>query len=101
MVSLSRELTRRSYESCASELDRLGYTDTALRTAWQQSKNENIAASPNERAENSGITSHLTHLENTIDVRRSSEIVAEEEAIRVEPDRKDRVWTACPGPEPS
>ena len=27
------------------ELDRLGFTDTALRTAWQQSKNEDIAAS--------------------------------------------------------
>jgi type I restriction enzyme, R subunit len=45
VVQRPRELTRAQLRELRLELDRLGYTDTALRTAWQQSKNEDIAAS--------------------------------------------------------
>ena len=40
-----RELTRTQLRELRLELDKQGFTDTALRTAWQQSKNEDIAAS--------------------------------------------------------
>jgi type I restriction enzyme R subunit len=45
VVQRPRELTRTQLRELRLELDRQGFTDTALRTAWQQSKNEDIAAS--------------------------------------------------------
>lgn len=45
VVQRPRDLTRAQLRELRLELDRLGFTDTALRTAWQQSKNEDIAAS--------------------------------------------------------
>ncbi|MGA7385885.1 MAG: type I restriction-modification system endonuclease [Methylocella sp.] len=45
VVQRPRELTRAQLRELRLELDRQGFTDTALRTAWQQSKNEDIAAS--------------------------------------------------------
>ena len=45
VVQRPRDLTRAQLRELRLELDRQGFTDTALRTAWQQSKNEDIAAS--------------------------------------------------------
>ncbi len=45
VVQRPRELTRAQLRELRLELDRQGFTDAALRTAWQQSKNEDIAAS--------------------------------------------------------
>ena len=45
VVQRPRELTRAQLRELRLELDKQGYTDAALRTAWQQSKNEDIAAS--------------------------------------------------------
>jgi type I restriction enzyme R subunit len=45
VVQRPRELTRAQLRELRLELDQQGFTDTALRTAWQQSKNEDIAAS--------------------------------------------------------
>ena len=45
VVQRPRELTRAQLRELRLELDRQGYTDVNLRTAWQQSKNEDIAAS--------------------------------------------------------
>jgi type I restriction enzyme R subunit len=45
VVQRPRELTRAQLRELRLALDQQGYTDTALRTAWQQSKNEDIAAS--------------------------------------------------------
>jgi len=45
VVQRPRELTRAQLRGLQLELANQGYTDTALRTAWQQSKNEDIAAS--------------------------------------------------------
>jgi type I restriction enzyme R subunit len=45
VVQRPRELTRAQLRELRLELDRQGFTDVALRTAWQQSKNEDIAAS--------------------------------------------------------
>jgi type I restriction enzyme, R subunit len=40
-----RELTRTQLRELRLELDKMGYSDTALRQAWQDAKNEDIAAS--------------------------------------------------------
>ncbi len=40
-----RDLTRAQLKALRLELDRLGYSDTNLRRAWQDAKNEDIAAS--------------------------------------------------------
>jgi type I restriction enzyme, R subunit len=40
-----RELTRAQLRELRLELDRLGYSETNLRQAWQDAKNEDIAAS--------------------------------------------------------
>lgn len=40
-----RDLTRAQLRDLRLELDRQGFTDAKLRTAWQQAKNEDIAAS--------------------------------------------------------
>ncbi len=45
VVQRPRDLTRAQLRELRLELDRQGFTDTALRTAWQQSKNQDIAAS--------------------------------------------------------
>ena len=45
VVQRPRELTRAQLRELQLELANQGFTDTALRTAWQQSKNEDIAAS--------------------------------------------------------
>jgi type I restriction enzyme, R subunit len=45
VVQRPRELTRAQLGELQLELANQGFTDTALRTAWQQSKNEDIAAS--------------------------------------------------------
>jgi hypothetical protein len=45
VVQRPRELTQAQLRELQLELANLGFTDTALRTAWQQSKNEDIAAS--------------------------------------------------------
>jgi type I restriction enzyme R subunit len=45
VVQRPRELTRSQLRELRLALDQQGFTDAALRTAWQQSKNEDIAAS--------------------------------------------------------
>jgi len=45
VVQRPRELTRAQLRELRLELDRLGYTDANLRRAWQDAKNEEIAAS--------------------------------------------------------
>jgi len=45
VVQRPRELTRAQLRELQLELANQGYTDAALRTAWQQAKNEDIAAS--------------------------------------------------------
>ena len=45
VVQRPKELTRAQLRELRLELDKQGFTDSALRTAWQQSKNEDIAAS--------------------------------------------------------
>jgi type I restriction enzyme, R subunit len=45
VVQRPRELTRESLKAVRMELDRLGFSEAALRSAWKQAKNEDIAAS--------------------------------------------------------
>lgn len=45
VVQRPRELTRAQLRELRLELDRLGYSEMNLRRAWQESKNEDIAAS--------------------------------------------------------
>lgn len=45
VVQRPRELTRAQLRELKLELDRSGYSETALRRAWQDAKNEDIAAS--------------------------------------------------------
>jgi type I restriction enzyme R subunit len=45
VVQRPRELTRKHLRDLKLELDRLGYSETALRKAWQDVKNEDVAAS--------------------------------------------------------
>ena len=45
VVQRPRDLTRAQLRELRLELDRQGFTDSALRTAWQQAKNQDIAAS--------------------------------------------------------
>jgi type I restriction enzyme, R subunit len=45
VVQRPRELTRAQLRTLRLELDKQGFTDSALRTAWQQAKNQDIAAS--------------------------------------------------------
>jgi type I restriction enzyme R subunit len=45
VVQRPRELTREQLRTLRLELDRLGYSETNLRRAWQDAKNEEIAAS--------------------------------------------------------
>jgi type I restriction enzyme R subunit len=45
VVQRPRELTRAQLRELRLELDRMGYSETNLRRAWQETKNEDIAAS--------------------------------------------------------
>jgi type I restriction enzyme R subunit len=45
VVQRPRELTREALKSLKLELDAAGFTDTALRSAWREATNEDIAAS--------------------------------------------------------
>jgi type I restriction enzyme R subunit len=45
VVQRPRELTRDTLKSVRMELDRQGFSEAALRNAWKQTKNEDIAAS--------------------------------------------------------
>lgn len=45
VVQRPRELTRDNLKSVRMELDRQGFSEAALRNAWKQAKNEDIAAS--------------------------------------------------------
>jgi type I restriction enzyme R subunit len=45
VVQRPRDLTRSQLRALRLELDGMGYSETALRTAWQDARNEDIAAS--------------------------------------------------------
>ena len=45
VVQRPRDLTRSQLRALKLELDGMGYSETALRTAWQDARNEDIAAS--------------------------------------------------------
>jgi type I restriction enzyme R subunit len=45
VVQRPRDLTRVQLRALRLELDAMGYSETALRTAWQDARNEDIAAS--------------------------------------------------------
>lgn len=44
VVQRPRELTRADLKALRAELDRQGFSEAALRHAWRQAKNEDIAA---------------------------------------------------------